>query len=294
MTETDTARPPLRRWARPLMGTVASVLMAEPAEAGGGDRSDDDALVEQVFARLVAAEADLSLWRSESPLSRWRRGEASLEAMPVSVRRVLRCAAEVRAMSGGFFDADRLGGRTDPTGVAKGWAVEQAAEVLRRAQRAGIVAVGGDLVCVGLPSGDWGPASTGERLPGLWPIGVRHPWRRDALARVVGVEAAIAISGAYERGAHLVDPYLGQPACRAASATVVGPRLDVADGLATALAVGADAVLARIEALASYEAYLVRSDGSEAETSGLVTLEAASLRPLAVAPPDRSPRAFEA
>lgn len=277
MTETDAARPPLTRWARPVMGSVASVLVIQAADAGSGPPMEDDALVEGVFARLAAAEADLSLWRPDSPLSRWRRGDASLDAMPDAVVQVLRVAAEVREMSGGFFDADRLGGRTDPTGVAKGWAVEQAAEVLRRAHRRGIVAVGGDLVCVGRPPARWGRPPTDDRRVELWPIGVRHPWRPGALARVVGVEAAIATSGVYERGAHLVDPYLGQPACRAASATVIGPRLDVADGLATALAIGADAVLARIEGLAGYEAYLVRSDGSEAETSGLVTLDADGL-----------------
>jgi thiamine biosynthesis lipoprotein ApbE len=43
----------------------------------------------------------------------------------------------------------------------------------------------------------------------------------------------------------------------------------MADALATALAVGGDQVLGIIDALDGYEAYLIRADGSEADTGGI-------------------------
>ena len=86
---------------------------------------------------------------------------------------------------------------------------------------------------------------------------------------MLDVRGAVATSGTYERGAHLVDPQTGQPACRAASATVTGPSLAMADALATALAVGGDAALAAIEGLAGYAGYLIRPDGTEIWTSGM-------------------------
>ena len=68
---------------------------------------------------------------------------------------------------------------------------------------------------------------------------------------------------------HLVDPHTGRPACRAASATVTGPRLAMADALATALAVGGDAALAAVAGLPGYAGYLIRPDGTETWTSGI-------------------------
>ncbi len=69
----------------------------------------------------------------------------------------------------------------------------------------------------------------------------------------------MATSGGYERGPHLIDPGTGLPASRAASATVTGPSLALADALATGVAAG----------LPGYAAYLIRPDGSEADTGGV-------------------------
>ena len=83
------------------------------------------------------------------------------------------------------------------------------------------------------------------------------------------MRGAVATSGTYERGAHLVDPHTGQPGCRAASATVTGPSLAMADALATALAVGGDAALEAVEGLAGYAGYLIRPDGTQTWTDGM-------------------------
>ena len=47
-------------------------------------------------------------------------------------------------------------------------------------------------------------------------------------------EGAVATSGAYERGAHIVDPHTGRPPRGVLSVTVVGPDLATADAYATA------------------------------------------------------------
>jgi thiamine biosynthesis lipoprotein len=149
-------------------------------------------------------------------------------------------------------------GGVDPTGLVKGWAADRALAVLRQAGLPGaMVNGGGDLAAFGSPA-------PGQR----WRAGIRHPWCADALAGIVEVEAAVATSGPYERGAHLIDPATGSPACRAASATVTGPSLAMADALSTAVAVGADEALALVGAADGYAAYLIRPDGSEANTAG--------------------------
>ena len=82
------------------------------------------------------------------------------------------------------------------------------------------------------------------------------------------MDGAIATSGCYERGAHLYDPRRREYRARFASATVVGPRLWVADALATALAVAGPEGFAFVESLPEYEAIAMAFDGTTQRSSG--------------------------
>ena len=131
------------------------------------------------------------------------------------------------ATSGGAFDARTagVGGRLDPSGYVKGWAVEEAAWLLDDAGADDyLLNAGGDLI------------ARGEASPGRpWRIGIRHPDQADRLATVLEVrDRAVATSGTYERGDHLVDPRTGDRATGLRSLTVVGPRLGFVDAYATA------------------------------------------------------------
>lgn len=208
---------------------------------------------------LHEADAVFSTWDPGSPVSRLRRGEAPPHAMPAEVTEVLSLCRTAKQVSRGWFDPWALPGGVDPTGLVKGWAVERAAGRLRQAGlAAALVNGGGDLTCFGSP----GPGQQ-------WRIGIRHPWRADALACVVGLRAAMATSAGYERGAHLINPVTGQPAVGVASATVTGPSLAMADALATAVAAGGDEALDAVAATEGYEAYLIRADGGETDTGGI-------------------------
>jgi FAD:protein FMN transferase len=244
--------------AEPVMGTVVSFALA-PGELPGPDLR---AAVCAACAVLRDADSVFSTWDPGSPLSRLRRGERPAPRgapLPPVMAEVLAACEQARDASGGWFDPWAMPGGYDPTGLVKGWAVDKA---LRTLDQAGVPAAlvngGGDLAAFGMP----GPGR-------CWRAGVRHPWRATGLAAVVEVHGAVATSASYERGAHLVDPHTGQPGCRAASATVTGPSLALADALATALAVGGDAALEVISELPGYQAYLIRPDGSESWTPGL-------------------------
>ena len=251
-----TAQPaPLTTHAEPVMGTVFSLTAVH------GDLPPD-----AVQAALAAAcrilhhcDALFSTWDPASPASRFRRGEAALGQMPPEFTEVLRECRMAKEASGGWFDPWAMPGGFDPTGLVKGWATGRALEELRSAGLSGALINGGGDVAV------FGSPADGHR----WRVGIRHPWRADALACVIEADAAVATSGPYERGAHLIDPATGQPASRAASATVTGPSLALADALATGVAVGGDEALAVVAGLDGYAAYLIRPDGSEADTGGI-------------------------
>ena len=237
----------------PVMGTVVSFRL-RPGPAG----TAAPGAVAAACRRLHELDAVFSTWQPGSPVSRLRRGELTVAEAPAELARVLELCEEIRAASGGWFDPWAVPGGVDPTGMAKGWIVEQALAVVRAA------GVGAALLNAGGDVAGFGGAGNGP-----WRVGIRHPWRADALACVVSLESAVATSGSYERGPHLVDPRRGEPVVACASATVCGPSLAWCDGLATALAVGGTDVLARIEALDGYEGYLIGLDGTERATAGM-------------------------
>lgn len=239
------------------MGTVVSFHVAP-------DGAQAHEAVRRACARIHALEAELTTWDPASAMSRVRDGTLDLADAPSSIQVVLERCEEVRELSAGWFDPWALPGGTDPTGLAKGWILEEALAELRvDGVRTAIVNGGGDVCMMGSPD---------SKARG-WRIGVQHPWRANAFACVLEVTGAIATSGAYQRGLHLFNPRTHLLCTAAASATVVGPDLATADGLATALAVGGDDVLDRIERLGGYDGYLIREDGSEAQTSGIVVVQ---------------------
>lgn len=239
-----------------VMGTVASFRITPSPDALAG-------VVEQLLlaacASLHDADAVFSTWKPQSPLSRVRRGELAMADAPPEVGVVLDLCEKACDVTGAWFDPWAMPGGVDPTGLVKGWAVERALGVLQTADvAAASVNAGGDVAV-------FGPPPEGGR----WRFGIRHPWRGDALACVVHVDSALATSGTYERGDHLVDPRSGEHRARAVSASVIGPSLSFADAFATALAVGGDDALAALASVRGYEGYLIRPDGTEAWTDGM-------------------------
>lgn len=66
-------------------------------------------------------------------------------------------------------------------------------------------------------------------------MGIRHPENAGRVCAVLELtDAAVATSGHYERGAHILDARTGRPAAGLLSLTVVAPTLTEADATATA------------------------------------------------------------
>ena len=138
-----------------------------------------------------------------------------------------RCES-LRLRTHGYFDVSApMAGSDglDPSGFVKGYAVEGAGRLLSRAGvKSWCVNAGGDIRLNGAPDGC-----------DCWRVGIQHPVERLAVAAVLGLRAgAVATSGMYERGAHIVDPHTGLSPEGVSSVTVVGPDLAVADAYATA------------------------------------------------------------
>ncbi|MFI9646936.1 FAD:protein FMN transferase [Streptomyces sp. NPDC052040] len=240
------------------MGTVVSF------DVRGGEPEAVRAALAEAVAGLHRVDEVFSTYREDSQLSRLARGEVALGECDPEVAEVLALGAEAERVSDGWFST-RYGGRTDPTGIVKGWAVERAAQRLWEAGARGVsVNGGGDVQLYGTP---------GPHRP--WRVGVTDPMRPGGLAAVVSAagagELAVATSGTAERGTHIVDPRTGRPAVTdLVAVTVVAPRLTWADCWATAaFAMGSRQGLDWLESLPDTEALLITAGDEVRCTGGL-------------------------
>lgn len=249
---------PVRRRVAFAMGMPISLALRGRCSAG---READDAWAE-VMACLDDVDRVFSTYRDDSLISRLGRGELAVEDCPPDVREVLAIGERARRESDGAFDVRRpaADGSTvlDPSGVVKGWAVERAAEPLRRLPDTDFcLSAGGDMVCRVANAG--APA---------WRIGIEDPRDATRLTAVVPLlNGAVATSGLAHRGAHIVDARTGLTPVGVASVTVVSHSLVRADVDATAaFARGPDA-LRWLSARPGATGLVVWADG-RCETSG--------------------------
>jgi thiamine biosynthesis lipoprotein ApbE len=140
----------------------------------------------------------------------------------------------------------RSGMAIDLGGIAKGFAVEVAANVLRRHGLSGFIDAGGNQYLLGTPPD--------KRV---WTIGVKDPDSRDQLLGVIDTgETSVSTSAGYSNFltmngrtyGHILDPHTLAPSTASLSATVLSKDGTLADAVSTAAFVlGPDAGLALID-----------------------------------------------
>ena len=111
----------------------------------------------------------------------------------------------------------------DPTGYVKGWAIAEAGQVIEK--------LGFKTYCIGA-GGDILARSVGEKT---WNIGIQDPSNPGKILNMLSItNGAVATSGNYERGAHIINPKTKKPANELLSLSITGPDIITADVLATA------------------------------------------------------------
>ncbi|MEA2126590.1 MAG: FAD:protein transferase [Solirubrobacteraceae bacterium] len=243
---------------REVMGTVVSVDLRDAGSAS-------TTAAEEVFGWLHDVDTRFTTFSDDSELRRFDQGRLTLAECSADLADVLECCEALRAETGGAFDP-RARGTLDPSAFVKGWAVERAAHLLETSGiRRYCLNAGGD-VRVGA-----GPENGAH-----WQVGIRHPHSVDQIAAVVGVlHAAVATSGAYERGTHILDPRTRRPPLGVLSTTVVGPDLGLADAYSTAaFAMGREGI-GWIAGLPHYAGLAIHDDATTLSTPAFDALRTA-------------------
>lgn len=230
-----------------------TVLFVDAASNIHGDEERLQAGIDKVREFAVHVDEVFSTYKAESVISKLRRKEISIESTSHEVKDVWNRCAFAREITEGAFDPWAVEGGFDPSGLVKGWAADKCAQIMLDAGAPHVqINAAGDLTLRG------GHLNEGKIEP--WSIGVVNPENRQEIVQVFNImDGAIATSGTYERGAHIVDPHTGLIAIGARSATVLGPDGGLTDALATALMVeGRDgAIWFSHPDLAQYSAWVI-------------------------------------
>ncbi|MBI5554236.1 MAG: FAD:protein FMN transferase [Elusimicrobia bacterium] len=153
----------------------------------------------------------------------------------------------------------------DLGGIAKGYAVDQALEVLiRQGIHTALINAGGDIRVVGNKE---------------WRIGLKNPRGNEILAAIIVKSGAVVTSGDYERYFikegkryhHILNPGSGYPADQCQSVTVIAPTAAAAVALAKGIFVaGPEKGLKLTATQPKIESIIIDNQGRQHVSRGLI------------------------
>ena len=223
------------------------------------DAETNDDTLAAVFDYFAAVDRRFSTYKPRSEISRINRGELAEKDWSAEMKTVLKLCEQTKEATDGYFDIQHDEQR-DPSGLVKGWAIKNAADLLKQRHLTNYyVDAGGDIQVNGLNS-------EGRS----WQVGIRNPFNREEIIKTLAVTTeGVATSGTYIRGQHIYNPLkLGDQLDQIASLTVIGPDVYEADRFATAAYAMGPKGIHFIEALPGFEGYAVDGKGLATMTSG--------------------------
>jgi len=234
------------------------LLMGMPItlEVMGETITQDD--LDSIFAYFVSVDETFSTYKDTSEITRINNGELSVTQASKDVQTILALSAQTKKDTQGYFDIQR-DGIYDPSGIVKGWAIHNAAHLLRtQGFRHFYIDAGGDVQVAGTKDGK------------LWRVGIRNPFNRNENVKVLALtDRGIATSGTAIRGQHIYNPHQRDiPLVDVVSITVIGPNIYEADRFATATFAMGKKGIQFIEGLAGFEGYMIDAQARATFTSG--------------------------
>lgn len=233
-------------------------LMGMPITVKIVDASAHAEAFDEVYSFFQYVDETFSPFKPTSEVSRVNRGELSLEATCDDMHTVLELAEQTKAESSGYFDVWH-NGTFNPSGIVKGWAIDEAASLLyRNGFRDFYVGAGGDAQV-------YGKNANGE----AWMLGICNPFDLTQVVKRVRLdERGIATSGTYMRGKHIYNPLQADdPLEEVVSLTVIGIDVLEADRLATAAFAMGRTGIYFLESLPDVEGYMIDREGQATMTT---------------------------
>jgi len=235
-----------------------ALIMGMPITIEVVDASVTEDDLDRVFAYFISVDETFSTYKATSEISKFNRGELLPEQYNEDMKTILALCDQTKQETHGYFDIWH-NEMYDPSGIVKGWAIQNAAKMLNASGfRHFYVDAGGDVQVSGHNEGK------------LWRVGIRNPFNRSEHVKVLALtDRGIATSGTAIRGQHIYDPHHPQmPLLDVVSITVIGPNIYEADRFATAAFAMGTKGIQFIETLADFEGYMIDAHARATYTSG--------------------------
>lgn len=238
----------------------SQVLMGMPIVAEILDPEAVPEALKKVFSYFRHVDEKFSVYKSGSEITRINQGKIAGPELSEEMKEVFALAQNTKEQTDGYFDIRTPGGFYDPSGLVKGWAIRNAARILRKdGFKNFYVDAGGDIQFFGK-----------NQENKKWSAGIKNPFDSQEIVKIVYLSTeGIATSGTYIRGQHIYNPRNpDRPISEIVSLTVIGPDVYEADRFATAAFAMGRRGINFLESFPGLEGYLIDRQGIATMTSG--------------------------
>ena len=222
------------------------------------DKNAKEEDISEVFSYFHYIDKKFSTYKKNSEISQINRGELNELNYSNEMKKILSLCQKTKQETNGFFEINN-NGVLDPSGIVKGYAINNGANILiGKGYKNIYVEIAGDIQVFGNNGKD-----------NFWKIGIQNPFNLEEIIKVVKLkDKGIATSGTYIRGSHIINPKKKKPAEDIVSITVIGPNVYEADRFATAAFAMGKKGIRFIEGLKGFEGYMIQKDKTAVYTSG--------------------------
>jgi thiamine biosynthesis lipoprotein len=209
-------------------------------------------IFEEVFNYFTYIDNTFSPFKKTSELTKINQGKLQKKEWSQDMKTVFKLCEQTSKETLGYFNIEK-NRQFDPLGLVKGWAINNAANILKTKDFKNFyVEAGGDIQVYGK-----------NKENKLWRIGIQNPFNLKQNVKIAILNnQGIATSGTYLRGQHIrkvIDDII--------SLTVIGPNIYEADRFATAAFAMGKKGIKFIENLSGFEGYMIDNKGIATFTS---------------------------
>lgn len=237
--------------------TQTRLMMGMPITVTIEDKNYQEEWFNQVFDFFDWVDKKFSPFKPTSELSQINSQKILPSQASPEMKLILKLCQQTKKDTQGYFDIFH-NGKIDTSGVVKGWAIHEAAKLLKKlGSKKFFVNAGGDIQAVGKK----------------WTFGIQNPFNRSEIVKTVTIKnKGLATSGNYIRGNHIYNPKTPNIIPNEiVSISVIGPNIYEADRMATAAFAMGKKGIKFIQELPGFAGYMIDKDGKATFTTNFVS-----------------------
>jgi len=212
------------------------------------DSQATEKVFNEIFNYFTYIDNTFSPFKKTSELTKINQGILQKEDWSRDMKTVFKLCEQTGKETLGYFNTEK-DRQFDPLGLVKGWAINNAANILKtKGFKNFYVEAGGDIQVSGK-----------NKENKLWRIGIKNPFNPKQNIKIITLSSqGVATSGTYLRGQHIRNPFVPKKEINdIISLTVIGPDIYEADRFATAAFAMGKRGINFIENLPGFAGYMI-------------------------------------